>query len=990
MIRIKRLDKYFNKGKQNQIHVINDVSLELPDKGMVAIFGKSGCGKTTLLNVIGGLDKYGSGSVMIENQDIANDPDLIRNKYIGYVFQNYNLDLSKSCFDNVADALRLCGVTDREVIEKRVFAALRNVGMEKYQKRNPDTLSGGQQQRIAIARAIVKNPKIILADEPTGNLDEANTVMIMDLLRAIAKDHLVLLVTHEANLVDYYCDTVIELSDGKVVNIKNNDLVGGFSAKDKNTIYLGEFEKKTDKNENTEIEYYGDAPAQPLKMRIVNNGGKIYVRFDSDKIHVLDESAEIKLVEGVFEEKKEADGASKNVNMSDLPPISGTKFGNLFTLKSSIISGYRFNFKQVKRGKKTLRNCLCLLASVLVLMMSVFGTSISDIIDARSMYNHNVFYVYTKDFAVSEKLISAIDNEDTGIDQVRLTSGYPYGDDTIKFMTGFFETFSSLWYDESFTANAVYLDITLAKDLPLAEGKNSDLSREEIIITTAVADKLLERSSLGYIKEYKDLLGLISNSVSVDGKNIRIAGIVESDETAVYLNEVAMAKYVLQYMGLSVVCDTDRGMDVAPGNTVLLITYAQDNVKYPAKNGKVTIHGRTLNVENVYRGGVMYDEWLGDQGKEKYDAGKYFEDVIAKEYPTLAQGTREYEEKHTELMNLRYCEWLDYYYADRNEYFEYQLLISPDNFDIWLAVEKDADLNAVMNYCSQELGFAEKYRQVYGKTPTFDELMSSYEKLLDKINSETKENYLKYEEEFYMRQYQSFDNVYVVDESDYVAFSRQVGDTDDTANSFYDYGYYAKEVIVYDEYYYSDGMDVYSVIHSNDPKKTAEWLNAEFADLETPYPEYMQAILTPDDIFDELIMSSMVEIISNVFSMAIITCLLILCMYFIMRSSLMNRIKEVGINRAIGVSKKNLVFKFFIEATVLATLTVFIGYLLTSAFITACLGISPLVSSIFFYPWWYALLLLAVLYLMSVVCGILPILGLLRKTPSEILAKYDI
>ena len=112
MIRINHLDKYFNKGKQNEIHVINDVSLELPDKGMVAIFGKSGCGKTTLLNVIGGLDKYASGGVIIENQEISNDPDLIRNKYMGYVFQNYNLDVSKSCFDNVADALRLCGVAD--------------------------------------------------------------------------------------------------------------------------------------------------------------------------------------------------------------------------------------------------------------------------------------------------------------------------------------------------------------------------------------------------------------------------------------------------------------------------------------------------------------------------------------------------------------------------------------------------------------------------------------------------------------------------------------------------------------------------------------------------------------------------------------------------------------------------------------------------------------------------------------------------------------
>ena len=112
MIRIQGLHKFFNKGRSNEIHVINDISLDLPEKGMVAIFGKSGCGKTTLLNVIGGLDKYAEGTLTIENQSIRENTDVIRNKYIGYIFQNYNLNKAESCFDNVADALRLCGMID--------------------------------------------------------------------------------------------------------------------------------------------------------------------------------------------------------------------------------------------------------------------------------------------------------------------------------------------------------------------------------------------------------------------------------------------------------------------------------------------------------------------------------------------------------------------------------------------------------------------------------------------------------------------------------------------------------------------------------------------------------------------------------------------------------------------------------------------------------------------------------------------------------------
>ena len=159
MIGISGLNKFFNRGKQNELHVLNNVTLDLPDKGMVAIFGRSGCGKTTLLNVIGGLDGYHSGNVHINGEKIGVNNDVVRNKYIGYIFQNYNLNKDVTCYDNIADALRLLGMKDGEEMDTRVNAALKNVGMDKFAKRLPDTLSGGQQQRIAIARAIVKNLK---------------------------------------------------------------------------------------------------------------------------------------------------------------------------------------------------------------------------------------------------------------------------------------------------------------------------------------------------------------------------------------------------------------------------------------------------------------------------------------------------------------------------------------------------------------------------------------------------------------------------------------------------------------------------------------------------------------------------------------------------------------------------------------------------------------------------------------------------------------
>ena len=116
MIKLDHLDKYYNKGKSNEIHVINDVSVEFPDHGMIALFGRSGCGKTTLLNVIGGLDKTNGGSVFIEGQQMSASKDELRNKYVGYIFQNYCLNMTETCFDNVAASLRLCGMRDEKEI----------------------------------------------------------------------------------------------------------------------------------------------------------------------------------------------------------------------------------------------------------------------------------------------------------------------------------------------------------------------------------------------------------------------------------------------------------------------------------------------------------------------------------------------------------------------------------------------------------------------------------------------------------------------------------------------------------------------------------------------------------------------------------------------------------------------------------------------------------------------------------------------------------
>ncbi|HRX92313.1 MAG TPA: ABC transporter ATP-binding protein, partial [Candidatus Izemoplasmatales bacterium] len=190
MIKIIDLNKYFNKGRSNEIHVIDHTSLEFPETGLIAITGPSGCGKTTLLNVIGGLDRFHSGEIDFDETKIMKYKslqwDLVRNKYIGYIFQNYNLLPDKTVFENVEISLNMAGLYDKEKVEERINYVLESVGMYNYRRRNVQALSGGQQQRVAIARAIAKDPKVVLADEPTGNLDVNNTFEIMSIIKKIS------------------------------------------------------------------------------------------------------------------------------------------------------------------------------------------------------------------------------------------------------------------------------------------------------------------------------------------------------------------------------------------------------------------------------------------------------------------------------------------------------------------------------------------------------------------------------------------------------------------------------------------------------------------------------------------------------------------------------------------------------------------------------------------------------------------------------------
>ncbi len=220
MIILKNINKYYNSGTE-KYHALKDINLTFPDKGLVFIVGKSGSGKSTLLNIIGGIDSYDSGELTIDNLNTKDfrkkDFNAYRNSYVGFIFQEFNVVKNLTVYENIALALEL----QHEDVKKQhdwLIETIKMVGLEGKENRKMNQLSGGERQRVAIARAIVKKPKVIIADEPTGNLDKHNRDIVMDILKKLSLDQLVIVVTHDKILSTKYSDMEITLKDGSIID----------------------------------------------------------------------------------------------------------------------------------------------------------------------------------------------------------------------------------------------------------------------------------------------------------------------------------------------------------------------------------------------------------------------------------------------------------------------------------------------------------------------------------------------------------------------------------------------------------------------------------------------------------------------------------------------------------------------------------------------------------------------------------------------------
>lgn len=541
MIQINKLHKYYNKGKENEIHVINDTTLSLPENGFVCILGESGSGKTTLLNTVGGLDDYASGSFVINETTLENYSqekiDTLRTEHFAYVFQNYYLLLEHTVDYNIRLVLNMYDMTEEEKTE-RIDYVLKAVDMLKYKKRQVSQLSGGQQQRIAIARALAKTPKVIFADEPTGNLDEVNTIRVMQILKSISQKCLIVMVTHETRLADVFADRIIRVEGGKVVSDSCSEMSKAYEYQDDATIYLQEYEKESYEVAHVQVEMYHKEEMiehPPVNIRIIEENGKYYIQACSEEVQIslLPPNGKKQVVDG----KKPMMSIEEEYDFSfELEELPCKRMPSL-SLKEIIrvaIANLRI------MGKQQVFLIVCFLAMAVLFVLTVSDILTLNAIDVRSVVKTDSRYVSVEaeknggfslldyDVYFEDLLDGYLEDTDTRIDELR----YLYDTDLYFKYQGFeqMQDIKAMITGYSYA----YLEEISPDDL--VYGRMPQRPNEVVVDVWVLENFILREASIAQI--LPDAESFLGKEISVDRKlwGLEIVGICDKNSPNIYMD----------------------------------------------------------------------------------------------------------------------------------------------------------------------------------------------------------------------------------------------------------------------------------------------------------------------------------------------------------------------------------------------------------------------------------------------------------------------
>ncbi len=884
MIKINGLNKYFNKGKSNQIHVINNTSLTLPSKGLVSLLGDSGAGKTTLLNVIGGLDRFSSGDIEYDDQIFKKynmrSIDKFRGENIGYIFQQYNLLPNYTVYENLSIQLEILGITDKVEQDKRIKYALEAVKLYKFRKKLAGQLSGGQMQRVAIARALVKKTKILIADEPTGNLDSKNSVEIMNILKNISKIALVLLVTHDKPLAEYYSDVIVELCNGQIKNIRNELNTSSKDIKNRldYKVYLGDMNRQED-GEKIKTVVYSQEENPDISLTLIEIGGTYYIKSNVTIKNIND--ANVELVDGKFEEN--LDNQIEDKFEFDNSWYNDQKKYNPIKSFTRELKYANATYKYSSKKSKSFRFILIFIGLLLAFAVAKFYEARR--IDTESIPKDQ--YAYSYNYNGDDLFINPHTNYNVS-----------YGNKD----NATFNIYKSYYSSKSYGVDLYHFNYNQIESFGIFKGK-APKNDNEVVIGKMLAETLKDKLKLD---SYDQLFNCVVDS------RLSICGISNINTDSIYHNnyKYLMSSYSQEYQ--------DDYFSEGSSITNGCVEYEKYEILY----------GSDLNASSSQKD-VLYvlseDEYVAyknNNEKPKAIGDAYYECTIRGVVALIDDNGNHvlnnesdvylYKDLESIQKDIKPFEITTYAYSDVSKYttiIKSDLNIISKNYTPIFAYYGNFDIGDIVdNY--QVVGLFKFNNPDYTFTDCFNAYTYDYYKF---VSGESRAEYIEI-----------YDN-----------------ETLDKINKdSYDFSLNA-----YDKEY-------------KDYKKLNKDLNRE---------AYI--------------------------SIAVLIAICIVYTYFTMRSRMISEIYEIGVFRNIG-AKRSMIVKKYVAYSIISTLrTSFIGYAIGVLFIGLVLQFvyTTIVSQEYNlllspYPYLGVLLLFAI----TIIFGTLPVFTLLRKTPSEISAKYDI